>query len=113
LLASVKITTRRILKNDSLYTIDLPGKNLIFDFMKGEEINSAIVSSYLRLLENLNPASKQELIAGLSRSLKADLSKSKERFIMAFGAWKSEKSAELLIDEIQVSRSFGRKNEEM
>jgi hypothetical protein len=92
--------------------IDLPRKKPIFDFMKGEEINSTIVNSYLRLLENLNPAIKQELIAGLSRSLKADLTERKDNFFSAFGAWKSDSSAEQLIKEIQGSRSFGRKNEE-
>ena len=70
-----------------------------------------IIESYFRLLKNLAPDSKLELIARLSKSMKSSKSSSKESLKSLFGAFLSEKSADELITDIKSSRNFNRKTE--
>ncbi len=79
--------------------------------MKAANVN--IIDSYIGLLNNLSPDSKLELISRLSQSLKSQ-KKLKEKPIQElFGAFKSEKSAETIIEEIRQSRTFTRQIEEL
>lgn len=69
------------------------------------------INSYYNLLSNLNDNSKIELIAQLSKSIleqKKDKKKSLEKL---FGAWKSNESAEEIIDKLRKSRVTNRKTE--
>lgn len=80
--------------------------------MKRSDVNITLVEGYLRLLENLSPGSKLDLIAKLSQSVKTDIAGQKSRFFKAFGAWESDKSAEQLVEELKTARKFKRRVEE-
>jgi hypothetical protein len=81
--------------------------------MKVLNINAILIDGYVRLLENLSPNSKLDLISKLTQSVKADISDKKSSFKKSFGAFESKKSAEELVSEIRNSRSFKRKIEEI
>jgi hypothetical protein len=81
--------------------------------MKSADVNNTLIEGYLRLLENLSPSSKLDLISKLTLSVKTDISRKKKRFYKAFGAWESEKSADEIILELRSSRTFNRRTEEM
>lgn len=70
-----------------------------------------ILNNYLGLLERLNPAMKLTLIDQLTDSAKSDIP-SKSKISSAFGAWRSDESAEELIEFIRNSRSTNRQIEE-
>ena len=76
--------------------------------MKAIDINTSLIEGYLRMLENLSKGTKLDLISKLSNSVKTDLSSDKKAFYKSFGAWKSEKSADEIIEEIEGSRIFSR-----
>lgn len=78
--------------------------------MKSADINTIIIEGYLQLLDNLSPSSKLELISRLTASVKSDKNK-KSSFQKAFGAFQSEKSADVIIEEIRSSRTFTRQIE--
>jgi hypothetical protein len=75
------------------------------------DINTSIIDGYLRLLDNLSPVSKLDLISRLSLSVKSDMKAKQNTFKKAFGAFESKKSADEIIDDIRQSRNFKRKNE--
>ncbi|MFN3344518.1 MAG: hypothetical protein ACK4XY_03005 [Chloroherpetonaceae bacterium] len=77
------------------------------------ERNNSLVDGYLRLLENLEPSVKIDLIAKLSISLKGDIDNEKKDFYAAFGKWESAETAEQLISLIEASRNFNRQRQEM
>ena len=79
--------------------------------MKAIDINTTLIDGYLRLLDNLSPSNKLDLISKLTTSVKADITDRKKSFYEAFGAWESKKSADQIIDEIRSSRTFTRKTE--
>ena len=79
--------------------------------MKAININTSLIDGYLKLLSNLSTTNKLDLISKLSLSVKTDVADHKKKFQKAFGAWKSKKSAEQIIQEIRDSRSFNRKFE--
>lgn len=81
--------------------------------MKGTNTNEAIIEGYLQLLDNLSAANKLDLISRLTQSVKSDISDKKVSFKRAFGALKSKKSAEVIIEEIRGSRNFNRKLESL
>lgn len=81
--------------------------------MKASDVNTTLIEGYLRLLENLSPGSKLDLISRLTLSVKSDINDRKKTFFKAFGAWKSRKSADEIIDDIRSSRTFNRKNESL
>lgn len=70
--------------------------------------NTSIANMYLDLLSNLDENNKLEIIEGLSVSIRKNKEK-KNTITKAFGAWKSEQSAEEIIKEIRNSRVFNRK----
>ena len=72
---------------------------------------SILIENYFGLLNSLSKENKIELIARLSNSL-VDEAPEKENVIdKYFGAFKSDKSAEEILEEIRNSRSFNRKIE--
>lgn len=81
--------------------------------MKAADINTTLIEGYLRLLDNLSPGSKLDLISKLSLSVKTDIAERKNTFYKAFGAWDSKQSAEQIIDDIKNSRTFNREIEKL
>lgn len=79
--------------------------------MKTADINTTLIDGYLRLLGNLSPSNKLDLISKLSLSMKNKDERSKKKFYESFGAWDSKESAEEIIDTIRKSRTFNRQNE--
>lgn len=79
--------------------------------MKAIDINTTLIEGYLRLLDNLSPNNKLDLISKLSLTVKEDITAKKKSFYKAFGAWESKKSAEEIINEIHSSRNFKRQIE--
>ncbi len=72
--------------------------------MNTTEINTSIINGYLKLLENLSPDNKLDLISKLSALVKIDLSKNKSAFKKAFGALDTDQTAEEMITDIRNSR---------
>ena len=68
-----------------------------------------IIESYKNLLEGLNENTKLELIETLSKSLKQKKSIKENAFYKSFGAFVSDKPAEIIIKEIKSSRKFRNK----
>jgi hypothetical protein len=81
--------------------------------MKTEDINTSIIDGYIRLLDNLSPSNKLDLISKLTDSVKSDIAEKKKSFYKAFGAWDSKQSAEQIIKQIRNSRTFNRQIEEL
>ncbi|MGL5891094.1 MAG: hypothetical protein ACRC3B_14490 [Bacteroidia bacterium] len=79
--------------------------------MKSLDINTALIDGYLKLLDNLSPSNKLDLISKLTLSVKTDLNDKKTQFYSAFGAWDKKESAEYIIDSIKKSRTFNRQSE--
>lgn len=79
--------------------------------MKAIDINNTLIEGYLRLLDNLSPSNKLDLISKLTLSVKADITDRKKSFYKSFGAWESKKSADEIISEIRGSRNFNRQIE--
>ena len=73
--------------------------------------NTVVVSSYLGLLQRLNRETKINLVAGLINEIAhtpEEGEKEKDVVNRFFGAFKSNKSAEGMIEEIRESRHFKR-----
>jgi len=81
--------------------------------MKAVDINNTIIDGYIRLLDNLSPNNKLDLISKLTLTVKSDISEKKKSFYKAFGAWDSKQTAEQIIKEIRNSRTFNRQIEEL
>lgn len=81
--------------------------------MKAIDINNTLVEGYLRMLENLSPNNKLDLISKLTLSVKTGRSEKKKSFYKAFGAWDSKQSADEIINEIRNSRNFNRQIEQL
>lgn len=81
--------------------------------MKAVDINNTIIDGYIRLLDNLSPSNKLDLISKLTLSVKSDIAEKKKSFYKAFGAWDSTQTAEEIIKEIRNSRTFNRQIEEL
>ena len=81
--------------------------------MRTADLHTKIINSYLRLLKNLSPASKLDLIAKLTQSVKSDMKSQKSSFKKAFGAWDQEDNADELVNTIRDSRLFNREREEL
>jgi len=80
--------------------------------MKATDINTTLIEGYLRLLGNLSPNNKLDLISKLTLSVKTDITGRKKSFFKAFGAWESKQSADEIINDIRNSRSFNRQIEQ-
>lgn len=81
--------------------------------MKAGDLKFNLIDTYLRLLNSLSPDNKLELIFKLSDSLKASEQRSKKSLKDLFGAFESEKTADEIIGEMNGSRNFNRKTEEL
>jgi len=80
--------------------------------LKAIDINTTLIEGYLRLLDNLSPSNKLDLISKLSTSVKTDITDRKKYFYKAFGAWESKQSADQIINDIRNSRTFNRQIEQ-
>lgn len=80
--------------------------------MKAIDINTTLIEGYLRLLDNLSPSNKLDLISKLTVSVKTDITDRKKHFYKAFGAWESKQSADEIINDIRNSRTFNRQIEQ-
>jgi hypothetical protein len=69
--------------------------------MKAIDVNTSIIDGYIKLLDNLGPKSKLDLISGLTDSIKSDIGDKRNTFKRAFGAYSSKKDAEQIISEIR------------
>lgn len=81
--------------------------------MKVIDINTTLIDGYFRLLDNLSPSNKLDLISKLTLSVKTDITDRKKSFYKAYGAWESKQSADQIIKDIRTSRTFNRKVEEL
>lgn len=79
---------------------------------KAIDINTTLIEGYLRLLDNLSPSNKLDLISKLTLSVKTDVTDKKKSFYKAFGAWKSKQTADEIINDIRGSRAFERQIEQ-
>jgi hypothetical protein len=77
-----------------------------------ETTDNKILSNYFGLLAGLSSRLKLDLIEKLTQSIKAELSH-ESKLKSAFGAWKSEETAEELISHIESSRQTNRQIEEI
>ncbi len=78
--------------------------------MKTVDVNTSLIESYFGLIKNLSPELKLDLIDKLTKTLKSDLNK-KNTLKNSFGAWKSTKSADDIVNELRENRSFNREIE--
>lgn len=81
--------------------------------MKAAELQFNLIDSYLKLLNNLSAENKLELISRLSDSLKGLKKENPRSFRKLFGAFESIQSAEQIITELKINRSFSRNTEQL
>jgi hypothetical protein len=74
--------------------------------MRTADVNSKLVDGCIRLLENLSPSSKLDLISKLTLSVKFDITSKKKNFYKSYGALDTKRSADQIISEIRNSRSL-------
>ena len=74
--------------------------------MEAIDINTTMIEGYLRLLDNLSPSNKLDLISKLALSVKTDITKRKNSFYKAYGAWESTETADEIIKDIRNSRTL-------
>lgn len=67
--------------------------------------DSNLENGYFLLIKNLDTKSKLNLISKISQSILIE-EKKKENFLNCFGAFKSEESADELIENIYKARKF-------
>jgi hypothetical protein len=77
------------------------------------DINTTLIDGYLRLLGNLSPSDKLDLISKLTLSVKTDIANRSDSFYKAFGAWESKQSADEIISDIRATRTFNRQTEQL
>jgi len=70
--------------------------------------NAILIENYFGLLNSLSRENKIKLIARLSNSILDEISEEENVIDRFFGAFKSDKSAEEIINEIRDSRTFTR-----
>ena len=81
--------------------------------MKTIDSDTTLIDGYLKLLHNLSPNNKLDLISRLTLSIKTDISANKDNaFYESFGAWKSDQSDMQIIEDIRNSRMFNRQIEQ-
>ncbi len=78
--------------------------------MKTTDVNASIVTFYLKLLSGLAPEVKIDLVSRILTSMKSEIkpNKRKKGILEFYGSWESDKSAEVLIEEIRSARTFNR-----
>lgn len=72
--------------------------------MQSQTSQTSNADYYFGVLSNLNAKSKLDLIAQLSQSLRQEYASEKESLKSLFGAYKSEETAEEIIEAIRSSR---------
>lgn len=77
--------------------------------LSSQHINLA--DYYFGFLKNLNPDSKLDLIAKLTQSLKKGDESPEVSLQSLFGAYKSEETADDIIEQLRASRVFNRNTE--
>jgi len=70
--------------------------------------NTIMIENYYGLLHSLSKENKLKLIAKLSNSMIEEVVEDETLIDRFFGAFKSDKSAEDIIQEIRESRTFNR-----
>jgi len=65
-----------------------------------------IIETYAKIFERLSSLGKLELLEKLAKSIKKQEKSTNRNFMMSFGAFESNKSAEELVEEIKKSRKF-------
>lgn len=78
--------------------------------MKSNE-STILIDNYFGLLSSLSKENKIKLIARLSNSIVDEVADKENVIDKYFGAFKSDKSAEEIIKDIEDSRTFNRKIE--
>lgn len=73
--------------------------------------SSTFIDNYFGLISSLSRENKIKLIAKLSNSIVDEVSEKENVVDKFFGAFKSDKSAEDIINEIRESRTFNRTTE--
>lgn len=71
------------------------------------ELNTTLINNYFELFRRLSNQGKQELISKLTKSMKKEEDQD-HSFFSSFGTFKSDQSADEIIDEIKDSRNFNR-----
>jgi hypothetical protein len=71
----------------------------------------SLADYYFGFLKNLNPDSKLDLISKLSQSLKKSDEAPEVSLQSLFGAYKSDETADEIIEQLRVSRVFNRNTE--
>ena len=99
------------LKQDAFLVTFATGSNEVT--MKAIDINTTLIDGYLRLLGNLSPSNKLDLISKLTLSVKTDISDKSNTFYKAFGAWESKHTADEMISDVRGSRTFKRQIEQL
>ena len=80
--------------------------------MKTTDLNTSLLDNYFGLIRNLSPEIKLDLIEKIAKTLKgSNIINNKSSLTNAFGAWKSEKTAEEIISELRNNRNFNRQIE--
>jgi hypothetical protein len=80
--------------------------------MKSNE-STILIENYFGLLSSLSKENKIKLIARLSNSIVDEVADKENVIDKYFGAFKSDKSAEEIIKDIEDSRTFNRKIERL
>ena len=75
------------------------------------DASTTLIDNYFGLLSGLSRENKIKLIARLSNSIVDEVSEKEDVVDRFFGAFKSDKSAEEIINDIRESRTFNRKIE--
>ena len=78
--------------------------------MKAAEMNSNLIDSYFKLLKNLSPNNKLELIALLSKSMKTTKKSKDNSWKSLFGALTIDEPADVFADRLKQHRHFDRKS---
>jgi len=73
--------------------------------------STVLIDNFFNLISSLSRENKIKLIAKLSNAIVNESPKDENTVDKFFGAFKSEKSAEEIINEIRESRKFDRKLE--
>ncbi len=77
------------------------------NYLRMTYIGQNIIGTYTGLFEGLSSINKIELIELLTKSLKKQVARDKEKdFFQSFGAFTSDKSAEEIIADLKESRNF-------
>jgi hypothetical protein len=81
--------------------------------MKSADLNINLIDTYFELLKNLSTDNKLELIAQLSKSMKAKTKQAKVDTLQSlYGSLISKQSADEMIAEIKKDRTFKSKRVE-